>query len=366
MDAPVITHASVADGIVTLTLTGEGVVSIYSRLSGVPAWTLSATAESTDDPIEISGLTPGRMYEFYAVAKIEELGNEKVINGEFGTDLTGWIANGWIWASGFGPDLGVAKFNYQEDEGTIYQEIATEAGKTYRISRSSMLGTPIYIIGGQEILITEYPFFYTADSSMVAIQAKADSWGDAYIDNVSFKEAITFYSPPSGVVSVFVCADQLATDAGMLARLEAWAVGILSALQNGGANLFRYVEPWRYQIGFGNSGVESFERFAPFAYVKAEFARAEREGGYDLNMRVRLTVSVGQKSPKPDGSARIGDGTRIGVSRMTDLVRAAFEGVHPGTGFNCDDFYFSDWFETVAMTDKYAAELAFEANWMTQ
>jgi hypothetical protein len=154
------------------------------------------------------------------------------------------------------------------------------------------------------------------------------------------------------------------TDAGMPARLETWAVGVLSAIEDDGAAVFRNVQPWRHQIGLGNSGVESFERFAPFAFVKAEFARADREGGYDLNMRIRLTVAIGQTG-KSGGSARIGDGTRKGVSQLSDIVRSAIEASHPGDGFSCDNFYFADWTESVDTPDKYAAELAFEANWLT-
>lgn len=168
-------------------------------------------------------------------------------------------------------------------------------------------------------------------------------------------------SPSNLIVSVIASGDT--TDDGMFARLEAWAAGVLAELTHGGTALFKTALPWRHQIGLDNSGVESFDRFSPFAFVKVEGADASREGDYDLNFKLRLTVAFGQTALKA-GSARIGDASTIGCSQIADIVRAAFDGVHPGAGFDCDDFYFSAVYDSVEDVKRHAMEMHFEANWL--
>jgi len=64
--APAITAITEASGIVTLTVSAEGTVDIYSRPAGTSVWALSAEAQAAG-AIAIEGLTAGATYEFYAI-----------------------------------------------------------------------------------------------------------------------------------------------------------------------------------------------------------------------------------------------------------------------------------------------------------
>jgi len=154
------------------------------------------------------------------------------------------------------------------------------------------------------------------------------------------------------------------TDGGMIARLEQWAADVLAAIERDGKPAFRTAAPWRYQVGAAGSGVESFDRYAPFAFAKVEAIEPTREGDYDLNHRLRLVIAVGMVS-KSDGDARLGTAAAAGVSEMIDRVVAAFDGTHPGDGFGCDDFYCVGLYDIVEHPKRYAAELHFEADWIT-
>lgn len=153
------------------------------------------------------------------------------------------------------------------------------------------------------------------------------------------------------------------TDNGMTARIEAWFVSKLTALQYEGETVFKTVDHWRGQIGIGNSGIESFDRFAPFAYVKYQPVRPGREGDYDLNRKLRIAIALGQSS-KAAGIARIGSDTELGISIIQSLVTNLFEGVHPGEGFTCDDFYYTGDAESVDYPKRCGIELYFEANYL--
>jgi hypothetical protein len=155
----------------------------------------------------------------------------------------------------------------------------------------------------------------------------------------------------------------MSTDNGMTARIEAWFVSQLTALKYEGETVFKTVDHWRGQIGIGKSGIESFERFAPWAYVKYQPVRPEREGDYDLNRKLRIAVALGQSS-REAGIARIGSGTKLGISIIQTLVTNLFEGVHPGEGFTCDEFNYTGDAEIVDQPKRCGIELYFEANYL--
>jgi len=117
----------------------------------------------------------------------------------------------------------------------------------------------------------------------------------------------------------------MANDGGMVARLEAAVVERLKTLQNEGVDVFKTVDHWRHQIGIGNSGIASFERFAPFAFVKWRPESPQREGDYDLNQKLTIAVAIGQINTQ-DGDARIGSADKIGISLMHSLVVNLLDG----------------------------------------
>ncbi len=70
----------------------------------------------------------------------------------------------------------------------------------------------------------------------------------------------------------------MANDGGMLAKLEQWIADTMAALQNGGVDVFKTTEVWKHQIGVGQSGVESFDAYEPFAFCAYARVRADRQG----------------------------------------------------------------------------------------
>ena len=158
----------------------------------------------------------------------------------------------------------------------------------------------------------------------------------------------------------------MANDGGMAARIEAWFVEQLKTLEFNNKLLFKKdesVDHWRHQIASGQSGIESFERHAPFAFVKWQPIAPDREGGYDLNQKLRVAVGIGQTS-KAAGDARIGNANAPGTSVMHSLIITLFDGAHPGEGFTCDDFYYAGDEESVSHPKRHGLELYFEANYM--
>jgi len=155
----------------------------------------------------------------------------------------------------------------------------------------------------------------------------------------------------------------MATDSGMLARLEAWFVEQLTALEHDGKKVFKTVDHWRGQIGLDAGGVESFDQFAPYAFVAFSPTGPERAGGYDLNRKITITVAIGQTS-KAAGIARIGDANHPGISLIHTLVINLFEGQHPGDGFTCDEFYFISELQNVNHPKRFGMQLFFSANYL--
>lgn len=167
----------------------------------------------------------------------------------------------------------------------------------------------------------------------------------------------------------------------VLTGIEVWAVGLLTALTDDAGNpLFnntesvdgviaskavgeRCVDHWSGQIELKNSGLESFDRLAPFAFVRASIGRVEREGGYAANNRIMLDITCGQ-SDKAGPIARCGSATKPGLNRIFEKIFLAFDGAHPGSGIACDPFFLDDTTPTVEQPTRSGIQLHFEANWI--
>lgn len=156
----------------------------------------------------------------------------------------------------------------------------------------------------------------------------------------------------------------MSSDRQIRTKLEAWAVSVLAALTDqAGAPIFKTVDHWRHQIGLAGGGLESVQRFAPFAIVKYQPEYPDRAGDEDLTQVRRLAVAVGQYA-KGDGVAvsRIGSATVMGALELAERVIAALEDAHPGAGFDCDHFTYAGENEIMDHPDFYGLELYFDAN----
>jgi hypothetical protein len=149
------------------------------------------------------------------------------------------------------------------------------------------------------------------------------------------------------------------SDLPTIINVERWAVYQLAA-----AGVFRTVDVWKHQVAASQGGMESFDRFAPFAFVGEDPTSPSREGGYDLNRKIRLVILVGQKSAA-DGAARIGDADTVGTAELRDIVIAALDNANPGEGLSCDDFYYVGCTEVIDGPRRHAVELIFEAQWLS-
>jgi len=160
----------------------------------------------------------------------------------------------------------------------------------------------------------------------------------------------------------------MATDAGMMAKVEAWIKTTLAALTVGegeaAVDVFTTVDHWRHQIGIGQGGMESFDRYAPFAFVSRADVSTDRQGDYDLRQIISFEVLVGQKS-SAEGECRIGSATLLGTSRIRELVIDALDKQHPGAGFACDDMRYVGEHEVVDLPKKHAIQMHFELPWIS-
>jgi len=157
----------------------------------------------------------------------------------------------------------------------------------------------------------------------------------------------------------------MANDGGLMAKLEQWLADTLAALQNDGDSVFKTADVWRHQIAATSGGMEAFERFAPFAFVSYMSVDAAREGGYDLRQVLEFAILIGVNS-KSDGVARTGDANNLGTSKLRDLVIAAFDRKHPGSGFTCDEFYYTGEVEVFDSPKRHAIQMHFETSYITE
>jgi len=136
----------------------------------------------------------------------------------------------------------------------------------------------------------------------------------------------------------------MVNDGGLIATLEQAIADKLVALQNGGSNVFKDAiscAVWRHQLSASRAGIEAIQKYAPCCFVSYQSESSHREGGYDLGMDIDIAVLIGQYADV-DGVARIGDASRLGTSKIRDLVIAALDRTHPGATFNCDDIIYKN------------------------
>ena len=156
----------------------------------------------------------------------------------------------------------------------------------------------------------------------------------------------------------------MANDEGLIAQLEQWFADTLKALLHNGEEVFKTAEVWKHQTAASKSGLEAFGRYTPFAFVSYSGADAAREGGYDLRQVINIAILIGVKS-RSDGVARIGDANHLGISKIRDLVIAAFDRQHPGAGLKCDEIYYTGEVEVLDSSKRYAVEMKFETSYLT-
>jgi len=156
----------------------------------------------------------------------------------------------------------------------------------------------------------------------------------------------------------------MANDGGMIALLEQWLADTLKALTSGGKAIFNTADVWRHQIGATAGGMEAFSRFEPFAFVSYQATDAAREGDYDLRQVIEFAILIGVESPKA-GDARIGESSaKLGVSKIRDLVIAAFDRQHPAGGLKCDEIYYTGDFEVLDSPKRYMIQMNFETSYL--
>ena len=156
----------------------------------------------------------------------------------------------------------------------------------------------------------------------------------------------------------------MATDDGLIAKLEASFVAVLAALQVDSVDVFKTADHWRHQVGAVGGGLEAFPRYAPFAFVGYQDDESAREGGYDLREVPTINILIGVCSEHA-GVARIGDDNHLGTSKIRDLVIAAFESKTPAGDLGCDESYYIGGVTVVDAPKRHAIEMVFEISKMT-
>lgn len=153
----------------------------------------------------------------------------------------------------------------------------------------------------------------------------------------------------------------MATDSGIIARIEGWFVSQLKGLTVNGAVVFKTADHWRWQLQAG--GRDQFEALAPFALVSYDPQPPQREGDYDLCINLGIAVAIGVAGGEA-GEARIGCTARPGYSKLHDLVINLFEDAHPGAGFGVDNFHFAGELVLQEAERRFAGQLQFEAKYL--
>ena len=156
----------------------------------------------------------------------------------------------------------------------------------------------------------------------------------------------------------------MANDGGLIATLEASFVATLAALEYEDALVFKTAEHWKHQVGATGGGLDAFLRYAPFAFVGYTGTDSAREGGHDLREILTISILIGTYNDLP-GVARIGDADHLGVSKLRDLVIAAFESKTPSGDLGCDEIYYVGEKVAVNSDKRFAIEMAFEVSKIT-
>jgi len=153
-------------------------------------------------------------------------------------------------------------------------------------------------------------------------------------------------------------------DGGLISQLEQWFADELAALEIETIKVFRTADIWKYQVAAIKGGLESFERYAPFAFVSYLSADGAREGDYDLRQVLEFAIVVGVTS-KAEGVARFGDDTHLGIGKIRDLVIALFDKKHPGGELKCDEIYYTGEIILADAPKVFAIQIHFETSFLT-
>lgn len=156
----------------------------------------------------------------------------------------------------------------------------------------------------------------------------------------------------------------MSNDGGLIASLEQWFADTLAALAVDTVLVFKTADVWRHQVSATAGGIEALDRYEPCAFVSYFNDQAAREGGYDLREVLEFTIFIGRQSREP-GVARYGSATELGVSKLRDLVIAAFDRKHPGASLACDEIYYTGSSEVYDSPKQYVIEMHFEVSKMT-
>ena len=151
---------------------------------------------------------------------------------------------------------------------------------------------------------------------------------------------------------------------GVTAGIEQAISNKLKTLRIGESDVFKTAATWNYQTAASEGGIEAFGKYAPFMFVRyAPPTQADRQGG-DLSQALRFAVAIGTES-KEKGVARIGSETKIGISKIRDLVIAALDNWHPGEGFECDSLFYDNEETQLDMPNRHALIMYFKTNLIT-
>jgi hypothetical protein len=156
----------------------------------------------------------------------------------------------------------------------------------------------------------------------------------------------------------------MSNDGGLISQLEQWFADELAALESGGEKVFRTADIWKYQIAAVKGGLESFERYAPFAFVSYLSADGAREGDYDLRQVLEFAIVLGVQS-KAEGVARFGDANNLGIGKIRDLVINLFDKQHPGGELKCDEIYYTGEIPLADAPKVFAVQMHFETSFLT-
>jgi len=257
----------------------------------------------------------------------EQYGPNLVTNG----DCSGLTVSPWVIVGDeidyFGGENGYLEINGNPAGQRISQPINIIAGQSYRVTYQILDGS---YSGDGTVTV------YLGDTAGT-VRATEGVHTETIIAAGTPEVSFVFGGAMLGLELDNISVEDI-HETGILTDIEDWAVTTLSGLTENGAALFRTVEPWLGQIGMGASGIESFDRHAPFAFVQAQLMRPRREGGYDANIRIELSILIGQNSLQPY-ICRRGDADTVGTNRMFEKVFLAFDAQHPGGSIVCDEFY---------------------------
>ena len=157
-------------------------------------------------------------------------------------------------------------------------------------------------------------------------------------------------------------------DGGLIAKLEQWLADTLKALTWGEDNMlvFKTADVWKHQVGATEGGLETSERYQPFAFSSYQSGNSAREGDNDLRQIPSFAILIGVSS-KEDGVARFGDATHLGTSKIRDLVINALDKKRPdGTDITCDEFYYIDEIEVLDQPKRHWIQMNFEVSQLNE